>query len=68
MNKPSLKDRLYNFLKKNPTWIASGEIQRMVVLKTSYTAQNVGRRLRELENEYLIEVSYRKGHAWYKVK
>jgi DNA-binding Lrp family transcriptional regulator len=36
--------------------------------KTDYTPQNVGRRLRELENEGVIEVKYMRGHAHYRFK
>jgi len=50
------------------TWIASGDLQRIVIQATRYTPQNVGRRLRELENEGVLEVEYRKGHAWYRLK
>lgn len=38
-------------------------MQRIVAEKTNYTPQNVGRRLRELENEGIVEVKYVKGHA-----
>lgn len=64
----SLHDRLARWFKANPGEHASGDIQRMVMEKTTYTAQNVGRRLRELENEGVLEVSYRKNHAHYRYK
>jgi DNA-binding transcriptional ArsR family regulator len=51
-----------------PGFHASGNIQRMVAVKTSYTPQNVGRRLRELENEGFIEVKYERNHAYYRFK
>ncbi len=67
--KQSLKERLLSYLNKQPhIWVASGDIQRLVASKTSYSPQNVGRRLRELVEEKKIEVDYRKGHAWYKPK
>ena len=48
----SLKDRLQRYLERNAgVWFTSGDIQRRVVEKTAYTPQNIGRRLRELENE-----------------
>lgn len=64
----SLKDRLARFLKLHysRTWIASGDLQRIVAEKTDYTPQNVGRRLRELENEGIVEVKYVRGHAHYR--
>ncbi len=65
--KQSLKARLFLYLYKHPEWIASGELQRLVMEKTTYTAQNVGRRMRELENDGKVIVEYRKGHAYYKI-
>lgn len=65
----TLKERLYQYFLKNHTlWISSGEIQRIVMEKTSYTPSNASRRLRELENEGLLEVKYIRGHAHYRVK
>lgn len=68
MTHQSLKDRLAIFLKKHysQAWIASGDLQRIVAEKTDYTPQNVGRRLRELENEGDVEVKYVRGHAHYR--
>jgi hypothetical protein len=62
----SLKDRLYRYLLKTHGYVAKGEIQRIVAEHTSYTSENAGRRLRELENEGKVEVTYKKGHAHYK--
>lgn len=63
----TLKERLLRYLQKHQgVYIASGELQRLTVEKTSYTAQNAGRRLRELAEDGLIEVEYRKGHAFYR--
>lgn len=64
----SLKERLARYLRNNHGWIASGDLQRFVDEKTSYSPQNVGRRLRELANEGVLEVQIRKGHAHYKIK
>lgn len=66
MTELSLKQRLLRYLQNNHGFIASGEIQRIATEKTTYTPSNVSRRLRELENEGEIEVTYRKGHAWYR--
>ena len=63
----TLKNRILTYYQKHPEWISSGSIQRMVQEKTKYTAQNAGRRLRELHSEGLLQVEYRKGHAWYKL-
>ncbi len=63
--KQSLKSRLLRYIVAQPDFIASGELQRIVAEKTTYTPQNVGRRLRELTEEGAIAVEYRKGHAWY---
>jgi DNA-binding transcriptional ArsR family regulator len=70
MTHASLKDRLAAFLKKyhSQTWLASGELQRIVAEKTKYTPQNVGRRLRELETEGVVEVRYEKNHAFYRYR
>ena len=64
----SLKKRLATFLRKyrSQQFISSGELQRIVADKTKYTPQNVGRGLRELENEGVVEVRYEKGHAYYR--
>jgi hypothetical protein len=65
----SLKERLARFLKANYSqrFIPSADLQRIVAdNKTSYTPQNVGRRLRELENEGVVEVKYVRGHAHYR--
>ena len=68
MSHQSLKDRLARFLKANyaDRWIASGDLQRIVAEKTTYSPQNVGRRMRELENEGIVEVKYVRGHAYYR--
>jgi hypothetical protein len=58
MKGQSLKDRLARYLKAyySQAWVASGDLQPIVASKTEYTPQNVGRRLRELENEDVVEV------------
>ncbi len=65
----TLRDRLIRYYKTRHTmWISSGELQRIVGELTTYTPANVSRRLRELQNENLLEVKQVKGHAWYKYK
>lgn len=64
--KLTLKDRLLKWLLSHPGFHASGDLQKLVMQTTTYTAQNVGRRLRELHTEGLIEVKYERGHAHYK--
>ena len=66
--KQSLKDRLLAYINKLDKPIASGELQRLVMEKTSYTPRTTVRRLEELAEEGLLEVSYKKGHAYYKAK
>src|SRR3954452_17461801 len=70
MTRASLKERLAAYLKKHhsQSWLASGDLQRIVAGATKYTPQNVGRRLRELENDAVIEVRYVKGHAHYRYR
>ncbi len=67
MKKLTLKDRILAYYRKNEgQWIASGEIQRIVTQSTKYTAANATRRMRELAEDNLLEVEYRKNHAWYR--
>lgn len=67
--KQSLKDRILSYFTRHPDLVvASGEFQRIVADKTTYTPSNVSRRLRELENEGKLEVTYKKGHAHYSIK
>ncbi len=64
--KLTLKERLLRYLQARPgVRVASGELQRLTVERTSYTAQNAGRRLRELAEDSIIEVTYTGGHAYY---
>lgn len=63
----SLKERLARYLRNNRGWIAKGQLEDLVRQKTSFTAENTGRRLRELENDGVLEVQIRKGHAYYRV-
>ena len=62
----SLKERLYRYLLKQHGFVASGDLQRIVAERTTYSPQNVGRRLRELVESGDLVVKYIKGHAWYK--
>lgn len=66
MSRTSLKERLLKWLRHHPGYIPSGELQRIVAQNTTYSPANVTRRLRELENEGLIEVKYERGHAHYR--
>ena len=68
MSRTPLKDRLYSYLLRTHGWMPSGDLQRIVSEKTSYTPQNVGRRLRELVTEGKLEVRYIKGAAQYRAK
>jgi hypothetical protein len=66
MSRATLKERLLKWLCSHPGYIPSGELQRIVAQSTKYSPQNVGRRLRELHTEGLIEVKYERGHAHYR--
>ncbi|GEM_PF-3636287 len=66
MTELSLKDRILKYIRNQAGFVASGDVQRLVTEKTSYTAQNAGRRMRELAEDGLLEVEYRKGHAFYR--
>lgn len=66
MKSESLKNRIVNYLKKRDYFVASGDIQRLAQENGYYSPQNSGRRLRELAEENILKVEYRKGHAFYK--
>lgn len=66
MKRLSLKDRLYRYLLGGHGFVASGDLQRLVVEKTKYTPRTAVRRLEELAAEGKLEVQYRKGHAYYR--
>lgn len=61
----SLRNRLLKYLLNHHGWIASGELQRIVVLHTDYTPRTAVRRLEELAEEGKLDVKYIKGHAYY---
>lgn len=66
MKKPTLKERILKYLKKQGGFVASGEIQRLA-MNAGYTPQNAGRRCREAVEDGLLEVDYReRNHAYYK--
>lgn len=66
MKKKTLRQRIINYLQKQGTFVASGEIQRLA-MNAGYTAQNAGRRCREAVEDGILEVEYReKNHAYYK--
>lgn len=67
MDRLSLKNRIANYLQKKEDWVASGRIQELA--QADYRSpQNAGRRCRELVEEGILEVEYRKGHAWYRYR
>lgn len=64
----TLKERLLRYLKKCNEWVPSGEIQRIVANKTTYTPRTTVRRLQELAESGALEVKMVRGHAHYKFK
>lgn len=65
----TLKQRILRYFKNNPErLIPSGEIQRLVTEKTHYTPANASRRLRELAQEGLLDVTQIKNHAHYRLR
>jgi hypothetical protein len=62
----TLKERLERYLRNDHGWIPSADLQILVMERTSYTPQNVGRRLRELAEEGKLEVMYVRNHAHYR--
>lgn len=67
MTELSLKERLTKYLRNNHGFIASGDLQRLVAEKTTYTPRTTCRRLEELAVDGVLEVQYRKGHAYYRI-
>lgn len=69
MPKLSLSERLARYIRNQGDWIASGTLQRLA-LEAGYTAQNAGRRLRELVEDGTLEVEYRNphNHAYYRYR
>ena len=68
MNRKTLRDRLATFLRKQHGWIAKEQIIEVAKAHTSYSSENVGRRLRELAEDGVLEVKPIKGHAHYRFK
>lgn len=70
MKELSLSDRLVRYLQKHHGFIASGDLQRIVMEHTTYTPRTTCRRLQELVNEGKLEVQYRTHngvrHAFYR--
>lgn len=48
----------------NEIW-SKEELVRLVMANTTYSAENVGRRLRELENEGVLKATHPKGFTHY---
>ena len=67
--KKSLRDRLLQYmLRRHSDFVSSGDLQRLVMNETKYTARTAVRRLEELAEEGKLEVKYVKGHAHYRAK
>lgn len=67
MKQLSLRERLLKYLlNRHSTWFASGDLQRLVMAETKYTARTAVRRLEELAEEGKLQVEIRNGHAFYK--
>jgi len=64
----SLKERLARYLRNNHGWIPKGKICDLAREKTGATGEHTGRRLRELTEEGRLEVQYRRGQAYYRLK
>lgn len=70
--KLSLKERILQYLLKNHGFVASTQIERLVMEHTTYIASNASRRLRDLFEEGKVEKihKYQNGKqlAFYKAK
>lgn len=67
----TLIQQLTAYLRAANTFLASGDLQRRRWYDTRgklATPSNISRRLRELENDGLIEVKIVNGHAHYRIK
>lgn len=70
MKKLTLVDRIERYMNRKGEWICGGEIQKLAA-SIGFEPQNAGRRLRELVNDGILQVEYRKGQnkvlvAWYR--
>lgn len=71
MRHAPIKKQLYKYLQQNPGWHAKGNLERIewrTKNDTLATADNIGRRLRELAQGGFILVEERNNHAWYSIK
>lgn len=71
MQKPiPLRERLMRYMLNNHTtsYIASGDLQRIVMQHTTYTPRTTVRRLQELFEDGKLEREIRKGHAFYRAR
>ncbi len=68
MKELGLRERLLKFMLANHTntFIASGDLQRIVMANSKHTARSAVRRLQELAEEGKLVCELRKGHAYYK--
>lgn len=63
----SLKDRITRYLKNTQGWVAGGTCEKLGE-SVGYKASNVSRRLRELENEGILERKIERGFVWYRYR
>lgn len=66
--KQSLRDRLYKYLLRQHGFVASGQLQRLVMEHTTQTPRTCVRRLQEMCEERILERKLIKGHSHYRVK
>jgi len=59
---------LLRFLQRNHGYFHKEELIRIAKQHTNYSSENIGRRLRELEEDGLIKPEYQKGQVWYAAK
>jgi CTP-dependent riboflavin kinase len=64
----TLKERLTKYFEKRPAdWVSSGDIQRLVMNNTKYTARTAVRRLQELTEDNVLERKLVKNHSFYRI-
>ena len=67
MKQLSLPDRLVRYLKSQPGFVHSGELERLA-MGAGYKGETAGRRLRELAEEGTLETKYERGSVLYRFK
>jgi Zn-finger nucleic acid-binding protein len=67
MKRPSLRERILSYYRKNAgVWISGGHLEKVVTANTTYKASTASRRARELHEDGLLERKEIKGTVFYR--